>query len=85
MWLKMRFVKEYSSFYLFIHQLLRKYEYFGQYGKVLKIVVNKHNLYNAESPQGPSVSAYVTYQKREDAARAIHMVNGALLDNRPLR
>jgi hypothetical protein len=47
--------------------------------------VNRHNLYNADSPMGPSVSAYVTYQKREEAARAILMVNGATFDNRQLK
>jgi CCR4-NOT transcription complex subunit 4 len=66
-------------------QLLRKFEYFGQYGKIAKVVVNRHNIYNAESPLGPSVSAYVTYFKKEDAARAIMFANGAVLDNRQLK
>jgi RING/Ubox like zinc-binding domain len=33
-------------------EMLRKKEYFGQYGKIIKIVVNKNNLYNVNHPQG---------------------------------
>eukprot|EP01114_Cavostelium_apophysatum_P013545 TRINITY_DN3302_c0_g1_i2.p1 TRINITY_DN3302_c0_g1~~TRINITY_DN3302_c0_g1_i2.p1 ORF type:complete len:1166 (-),score=378.20 TRINITY_DN3302_c0_g1_i2:30-3527(-) len=65
--------------------VLRRHEYFGQYGKVLKVVINKNHIYNSDSPQGPSVSAYVTFSKRDDAARAILGVNGVAIEGRQLR
>eukprot|EP00727_Mastigamoeba_balamuthi_P002015 m51a1_g11810 putative ccr4-not transcription complex (1703) ;mRNA; f:357512-363584 len=65
--------------------LLRKSEYFGQYGRIVKLVVNKSTLYNANSPAGPTVSCYVTYARREDAASCITAVNGAWLDSKLLR
>jgi len=44
---------------------LRKIEYFGQFGKITKVVINRSNIYNAESPQGPSVSSYITFQNEK--------------------
>lgn len=35
--------------------------------------------------QGPSVSAYVTYVKNEDASKAITAVNNAYIDGRYLK
>jgi CCR4-NOT transcription complex subunit 4 len=72
-----------SSF--FFAQILRRHEYFGQYGRIQKIVVNKTNLYNSTLPNGPSVSAYITFYKKEDASRAIQAVDGAWLENRVIR
>jgi CCR4-NOT transcription complex subunit 4 len=66
-------------------QILRKHELFGQFGKIHKIVVNKHNVYNGEMPAAPSYSAYITYQKKEDAAKAITVMNGVVLDGKTLR
>eukprot|EP01089_Gocevia_fonbrunei_P008895 TRINITY_DN2069_c0_g4_i1.p1 TRINITY_DN2069_c0_g4~~TRINITY_DN2069_c0_g4_i1.p1 ORF type:complete len:439 (-),score=96.59 TRINITY_DN2069_c0_g4_i1:1375-2691(-) len=60
-------------------------EYFGRYGKIIKIVVNKNNLYNVNSPGGPSVSAYVTYYRDEDARDAIQALDGSWLGGRTLR
>lgn len=51
--------------------MLEKYEYFGQYGKISKIVVNKGNAYNATSGSGPSFSAYITFVREIEAAIAI--------------
>ncbi|KZT11611.1 uncharacterized protein LAESUDRAFT_642402 [Laetiporus sulphureus 93-53] len=53
---------------------LRSSEYFGQYGKISKIVIVKRT-----SPGGraPVVGLYITYHRREDAARAIAAVDGA--------
>ncbi|KAG6886027.1 hypothetical protein C0993_005211 [Termitomyces sp. T159_Od127] len=53
---------------------LRSNEYFGQYGKITKIVLVKR------TPSGggdPVVGLYITYHRREDAARAIAAVDGA--------
>ena len=52
---------------------LRSNEYFGQYGKISKILLVKR------TPPGgrePIVGLYVTYYRREDAARAIAAVDG---------
>ncbi|TFK42706.1 hypothetical protein BDQ12DRAFT_676664 [Crucibulum laeve] len=52
---------------------LRSNEYFGQYGKITKILLVKR------TPSGggaPVVGVYITYHRREDAARAIAAVDG---------
>jgi CCR4-NOT transcription complex subunit 4 len=52
---------------------LRSNEYFGQYGKISKILLVKR------TPPGgriPVVGLYITYYRREDAARAITAVDG---------
>ncbi|EKM55967.1 uncharacterized protein PHACADRAFT_122027 [Phanerochaete carnosa HHB-10118-sp] len=53
---------------------LRSHEYFGQYGKISKIVIVKRT-----SPGGraPVVGLYITFHRREDAARCIAAVDGA--------
>lgn len=62
-------------------QTLRGDEYFGQYGKIIKIVVSK-----AKDPSHPhSVGVYVTYERKEDAAKCITAVNGAKNGERTLR
>jgi hypothetical protein len=61
-------------------EVLRKHEYFGQYGKIAKMVVNRSNVY-----QGSSVSCYVTYKKPEEAYRCIETVDGCLLNDKVLR
>lgn len=80
--------------------ILKEPEYFGQYGKIVKIVVNRRNLSNAASAQtttgsnggatsatstGPSASAYITFVRKEDAAKAIGGVDGSVFDGRVLR
>jgi CCR4-NOT transcription complex subunit 4 len=53
---------------------LRSSEYFGQYGKVSKILLVKR----AETLNRPAdVGVYITYHRREDAARAITAVDGS--------
>lgn len=62
-------------------QTLRGEQYFGQYGKIIKIVVSK-----AKDPSHPhSVGVYVTYERKEDAATCITIVNGAKNGDRTLR
>ncbi|KAG5650054.1 hypothetical protein H0H81_000943 [Sphagnurus paluster] len=53
---------------------LRSNEYFGQYGKITKILLVKR------TPSGggaPVLGLYITYHRREDAARSIAAVDGA--------
>ncbi|KAH7341006.1 hypothetical protein B0J17DRAFT_653680 [Rhizoctonia solani] len=53
---------------------LRSSEYFGQYGKVSKILLVKR----AATVNRPAdVGVYITYHRREDAARAIAAVDGS--------
>ena len=64
---------------------LSKYEYFGQYGKIIKIVVNKTKAYNKDSPNGPSYSAYVTFSTPSEASVAILALDGVCVDNHNIR
>ena len=54
--------------------ILRSNDYFGQYGKISKILLHKR------TPPGssdPIVGIYINYQRREDAARAIEKIDGS--------
>ncbi|CAG8543888.1 5882_t:CDS:10 [Ambispora gerdemannii] len=70
-------------------EVLRSHDYFGQYGKIAKIVVNRRNppastVPGAPPPQ-PSVGVYITYVRKEDAAKAIDAVDGSMSDGKVLR
>ncbi len=57
--------------------ILKETEFFGQFGKIIKIVVNKKNfLATSSGSNPPSASAYVTFVRKDDAARAIEFVDG---------
>jgi len=60
-------------------------DFFGQYGKVVKVVVNTHEGVANDDPRYGSVSAYVTFQYRDDARAAIRAVDGFWLEGRHLR
>lgn len=51
-------------------EILKKTEYFGQYGDLIKVVVNTNNVYNA-TKGGASYSAYFTYSEARESANAI--------------
>ncbi|KAH6647616.1 hypothetical protein BKA67DRAFT_523676 [Truncatella angustata] len=61
---------------------LRKQEFFGQYGNIQKISIS-----NRKAPDGQqqSLGIYVTFEKKEDAARCIAAVNGSHNGDRILR
>ncbi|KAL9126753.1 MAG: hypothetical protein Q9217_004243 [Psora testacea] len=61
---------------------LRGDQYFGQYGKIIKIVVSKAK---AGSNNDNSIGVYVTFEKKEDAAKCIAAVDGSRNLDRPLR
>jgi hypothetical protein len=63
-------------------QILMQSQFFGQFGKITKIVVNK-KAYGSGS--NSSASAYITFTKNDDAARAIECVDGSVYDERVLR
>jgi CCR4-NOT transcription complex subunit 4 len=51
--------------------VLKKEEFLGQYGKILKIVVNKNKVYTPNGPTGPQYSAYITFSNDMEASLAI--------------
>ncbi|XP_046629957.1 uncharacterized protein LOC124310202 isoform X2 [Neodiprion virginianus] len=63
--------------------VLKRHEYFGKFGKIHKVVINQSTSYAGS--QGPSASAYVTYQRQEDALRAIEAVNNIVVDGRTVK
>ncbi|KAL1920813.1 uncharacterized protein VTP21DRAFT_11448 [Calcarisporiella thermophila] len=71
-------------------ETLKQPEFFGQYGKISKIVINRRNPAATSSttpgvvPQ-PSIGVYITYFRKEDAARAIAAVDGTVVDGKILR
>ncbi|KAI9287350.1 RING/Ubox like zinc-binding domain-containing protein, partial [Umbelopsis sp. AD052] len=65
-------------------------DFFGQYGKISKIVINKRPPPPAATARHgaaalPSVGVYVTYCRKDDAARAISAVDGSVMGGRMLR
>lgn len=46
--------------FIIFSQVLKRHEYFGKFGKIHKVVINQSTSYAGS--QGPSASAYVTYQ-----------------------
>jgi hypothetical protein len=53
---------------------LRSSDYFGQYGRISKIILVKRT---PPGTQTPVVGLYITYHRREDAARCITAVDGS--------
>ncbi|XP_057865226.2 uncharacterized protein LOC131072939 [Cryptomeria japonica] len=66
-------------------ETLERREFFGQYGKVLKVSISKPSASNQHSSSNPTSSVYITYMKEEEAIRCIQVVNGYVLDGRPLK
>ncbi|ATZ56290.1 Bcmot2 [Botrytis cinerea B05.10] len=62
-------------------QTLRGEKYFGQYGKILKIVVSK----SKQNDSGQNFGVYVTFASKLDAERCITAVNGSTNGDRVLR
>lgn len=51
--------------------MLIQEEYLGQYGKIIKIVVNNNKVYTPNGPSGPQYSAYITFSNDMEASLAI--------------
>ena len=64
---------------------LRGPQYFGQYGKITKIVVSKAKEGQNNANNNNSIGVYVTFESREDAARCIAAVDGSQNAERTLR
>ena len=65
--------------------ILSKYEYLGQYGKILKIIINKKKVYNQNTKFGPSYSAYITYSDPKEASIAILSLDKTSIDGHLIR
>ena len=63
-------------------QTLRGDQYFGQYGKIIKIVVSKAK---EGSGGSQSIGVYVTFARKQDAASCIAAVDGSQNGDRVLR
>jgi CCR4-NOT transcription complex subunit 4 len=66
-------------------ELLQSKEYFGQYGTIVKIIVNKNKAYNISSPKGPTYSAYITFSKPLEASLAILSLDNFIIDDNLIR
>ncbi|KAI8095106.1 regulator of Vps4 activity in the MVB pathway-domain-containing protein [Gilbertella persicaria] len=71
-------------------ETIRSPDYFGQFGKIAKIVINKRQIAptshaNGATSMQPSAAVYVTYNRKEDATKAIHAVDGSVMAGRILR
>ena len=64
---------------------LNKNDFFGQYGKLKKIVVNTNHIYKPKGSNEPSYGAYVTYTEAKEAALAILGIEQHTMNNRLLR
>ena len=66
--------------------VLQRPEFFGQFGRIVKTVVNKRNLTNPLiNGQAPTASVYITYYRKEDAAKVIQHIDGSLYEGRILK
>lgn len=63
---------------------LRKPEYFGQYGKISKIVLNRSQTTGSDLRRS-SASAYVTFFHKEDTLSCILALDGFYLEGRNIR
>lgn len=69
-----------------LHSVLRSEKYFGQYGKILKIVINRKSpTGHAPVVLGQSIVVYVTFTRKEDASKCIEELDGSICDGRMLR
>ncbi|KAJ4831942.1 hypothetical protein Tsubulata_039723 [Turnera subulata] len=65
--------------------LLQRKEYFGQYGKVLKVSMSRTAAGVIQQFPNNTCSVYITYSKEDEAIRCIQSVHGFVLDGRSLK
>ncbi|KAK6536635.1 transcriptional repressor general negative regulator of transcription subunit 4 [Arthrobotrys megalospora] len=66
-------------------QTLRGDQFFGQYGRIHKIVVNKRTADKAPTERSAGMGVYVTFTRKEDAEKCIAAVDGSQNGDRILR
>ncbi|OHT17306.1 hypothetical protein TRFO_12443 [Tritrichomonas foetus] len=64
--------------------ILLKYEFFGQYGPIKKVVVNSTHIHSLPN-QKPSVSAYITFRNNDDALECIYSLENFSIDGNQLK
>lgn len=64
--------------------ILRKADYFGQYGKISKIVLNRSQTTGGD-PRRATASAYVTFAHKEDTLACILALDGFYMEGRNIR
>jgi hypothetical protein len=64
-------------------EVLKKREYFGRFGRIVKVAVNRKQVHGADKLA--SYSAYVTYKSAKDAADANKAMTGLQVDGRTVR
>ena len=74
-----------SSDLIKIDQKLKSYEYFGQYGKIIKLVINKNKTYNTNGPNGPSYTCFITYSSEVESSLAILSMDNCIIDNHEIK
>ena len=74
-----------SSDLIRIEQKLKSYEYFGQYGKIIKLVINKNKTYNSNGPNGPSYTCFITYSSEAESSLAILSMDNCTIDNHEIK
>ncbi|BFU23399.1 hypothetical protein conserved [Entamoeba histolytica] len=67
-----------------ISERLSRFEFFGQYGEIIKIIPNIKTLHNLQSTTGPSFSAYITFKTAESSIQCIRSTNGGWLAGKVL-
>jgi CCR4-NOT transcription complex subunit 4 len=65
-------------------ELLKKHEFFGKFGKILKVAIGTPPS-NVSIARQNSFTAYVTYGRTEDALRAIQSVDNLVVDGRVIK
>ena len=64
-------------------ETLNRYEYFGQYGPIKKIVVNQ--TVHTNNYQKPTVSAYITFVNVEDAWECLYALESFSIDGHQIK
>ncbi|XP_071722610.1 uncharacterized protein [Rutidosis leptorrhynchoides] len=65
--------------------LLQHREYFGQYGKVLKVSMSRTAAGVIQQFPNNTCSVYITYSKEDEAVRCIQSVHGFVLEGKSLK
>ena len=74
-----------SSDLIKIEPQLKSFEYFGQYGKIVKLVINKNKIYNSNGLNGPSYTCFVTYSSEAESSLAILSLDNTIIDNHEIK
>ena len=65
-------------------EVLSSFNFFGQYGIILKIVINQSG-YTQKYQNDVTYSAYVTYSSKEEASLALLCIDNCTVDSHTIR